>query len=388
MKIIISSLGKFHAFQLASQIDKAGYLSRLLTCFYSPKNFLFPEFRKDKEVINLQKVTMNPFPLIIQRGLNRIPCIKKLYNWDYFSSELYDIWASKKLIKSDICVALSSSALYTIREAKKLGVITIVERASSHIIFQKEILEEEYQKYGIKTKPVYEKSIEKELLEYKEADYISIPSTFVKDTFIKKGISENKLIHVSYGVSLENFKKVPKKDNVFRVIFCGGLTLRKGIHYLLKAYKELNLKNSELCLIGSISEEIRPFLKEYEGFYKYYGQLPHYELYKYFSNGSIFVLPSIEDGFGYVVPQAMACGLPVICTSNSGSGDVIRKNIDGFIIPIRDVEALKEKILYLFKNPEDCLKMGVNAESYVRNNFSWEHYGQNMIRAYEKIMSK
>ena len=60
----------------------------------------------------------------------------------------------------------------------------------------------------------------------------------------------------------------------------------------------------------------------------------------------MFVLNSLEDGFGVVLPQSMACGLPVICTVNTAGNDVIEDGIDGFVIPIRDVEALKEKLLF------------------------------------------
>jgi len=277
------------------------------------------------------------------------------------------------------------------KKGKKLGALTILERCSSHIVYQNNILKEEYGKFGIKLEPYqlpHPKIIEKELKEYEEADYISIPSLFVKRTFLGKGIPGNKLIHVPYGVDLSQFRQVPKTDNIFRVIFTGGMSLRKGVHYLLPAFSELNLPNSELMLIGSFNEEIKPFFKKYEGRFKWLGHIPQKELYKYYSQGSVFVLMSIEEGMAYVQTQAMACGLPVVATTNTGGEDIIRDGKDGFVIPIRDVEKLKEKLVYLYENPEARRKMGESAQQRVNQGFTWDDYGDKIIKLYADILNR
>jgi glycosyltransferase involved in cell wall biosynthesis len=384
MKVIISSNGKFHSFHLASQLDKLGHLQKLLTGFYSPKRGFLPEFRTDKEKIDLAKVSTFPLSLILERSFSKAG----LFGCDHYFSELFDLWASTQMEKCDIFTGWSGSSLHSLRKAKSKGAIGIIERCSSHIAFQKEILEEEYEKWGIKTKPVDEKVVKKELQEYALADYISIPSSFVKRTFLKKGILESKLIQIPYGVNLEHFKQVPKEDNVFRIIFCGGISIRKGIPYLLQAYSQLGLKNSELWLIGNISPETKSVLKKYEGYFKHLGHIQHLELYKYFSQGSIFVLPSIEEGLAYVQAQAMACGLPVICTENTGGGDIVRNNVDGFVLPIRDVDKLKEKILYLYKNISTCYEMGISAKDRVSTGFTWDDYGKTLNTYYRNIYGK
>ena len=387
MKVIISCGRKFHAFHLAEQIDKRGYLHKFITSFYSQSQGWLSEFRKDKEQINPAKVITNIFSEITEKVLNKIPGIKNLTNWNYYSLELFDNWAKNQIDSCDLFVGWSGFSLKSILRAKSLGAVTIVERGSSHILFQKEILEEEYAKYGIKNKPVDNRIVEKELLEYQEADYISIPSGFVKETFIKKGFDPKKLIHVPYGVDLSSFREVKKNDKTFRVVFLGGLTLRKGLHYLLQAFSELRLSNAELVLIGSVSAEMKPFLKQYEGIYSYLGKIPHLELYKYLSQGSIFVLSSIEEGLAMLIPQAMACGLPVICTTNTGGADIICDGKEGFIIPIRDVNALKEKILYLYEH-EDKRRSMSEASLKRAHEFTWETYGDKIIAAYKEIVNK
>jgi len=77
----------------------------------------------------------------------------------------------------------------------------------------------------------------------------------------------------------------------------------------------------------------------------------------------------------------------VICTTNTGGGDIIREGRDGFIVPIRDVEAIKEKILYFYENPEACRTMGESARRRVQAGFSWADHAHKMIAAYQKILN-
>jgi glycosyltransferase involved in cell wall biosynthesis len=156
----------------------------------------------------------------------------------------------------------------------------------------------------------------------------------------------------------------------------------------LQAFSELRLKDAELWLIGSITAEIKPFLRQFSSpAIVHKGPFPEPDLYKYYSQGSVFCLASIEEGFGMVAIQAMACGLPVICTTNAGAADIIREGQNGFILPIRDVEAIKEKLLYFYENPKAGRDMGESARQGVQAGFSWSDYGHKMIAAYQKILS-
>lgn len=379
MRVTISVAGKFHAFDLARELEKRGHLDRLLTSF--------PKYKTREYGIPGQKVESIIFPEIIFRGWRKLPgFLRDIYNPHYLVSALYDGAASGKLEKCDICVAWSGYGLKTIRRARELGAKTVIERGSSHIVYQTEILKEEYEKFGARVRLAPPEVIKKELKEYEEADRIAIPSSFVKKSFLNKGFSEKKFIQVPYGVDLAAFRQIPKEDNVFRIVFAGGMSLRKGVHYLLQAFAELNLPNSELLLMGGFNDEIMPFFKKYEGKFKFIGKKPQNELYKYFSNSSVFAIASIEEGLALVIPQAMACGLPIICTTNTGGEDIVRDGKDGFIIPIRDVSAIKEKILHFYKSRDLCRTAGASAKKRVSSGFTWDDYGVRIIAAYEKIL--
>jgi glycosyltransferase involved in cell wall biosynthesis len=382
VKITISVLGRFHLFYLAKQLQDHNFLARLITSY--------PKFEAVKYGINPENIKSLLSHEIHNRGWRQLSRItESLFNPQYMIFELYDRQASRHLMAaSDIFVGLSSCSLYSLRRARRMGAKTVLERGSSHMLYQRKILTEEYRKFGMEKEVVHPKVVERELTEYQEADYISIPSHFVKETFVRQGIPPAKLIQTPYGVDLSNFHPVPKQDKIFRIIHCGALSLRKGIPYLLQAFSELRLKDAELWLIGSITEEIKPFLAQFASpAIVHKGPFPEKDLHQYYSQGSVLCLASIEEGFGMVTVQAMACGLPVICTTNAGAADIIREGQDGFILPIRDVDAIKEKILYFYENPEACRNMGESARLRVQAGFSWSDYGHKMIAAYQKILS-
>ena len=100
----------------------------------------------------------------------------------------------------------------------------------------------------------------------------------------------------------------------------------------MKAFKELSLKNSELIIIGGLSDG-KDILSKYKGYYRYYPFMKHKELIKFYQNCDIFVLPSLLEGFAQVVIEAMACGTPVIVTDTTGSSDAVIDGKNGFIAP-------------------------------------------------------
>ncbi len=376
--INVSVVGRFHAFNLAQQLKKHKVLNKLITTY--------PKFKVKEWELNDNEIVSEIYLELLNRYRKKIP---------FFNDEVINTFVKKQHAKNsakylnecDIHVGWSGSSLETIIEAKKQGKIFILERGSSHYSYQMNILKEEYNKNGLEYKQNFI-MWQRELLEYELADYISIPSSFVKRTFLEYGVDEKKLLVNPYGVDLSEFKQIPKEDSVFRIIFAGGATLRKGYHYLLQAFFELNLPNAEVWHLGRVNNEIKPFLDKYKtDKWILKGHIPQKELYKYYSQGSVFILPSLEEGLAMVQAQAMACGLPLICTTNTGGEDFITKNgEEGFIIPIRDVEALKEKILCLYENQDICKEMGQKAKRRVSSGFTWDDYGDKMVKKYKKIL--
>jgi len=370
MKVIISCCGWFHARHAAWAAYKHGCLERFITT--------------NTYVSQVPEALTKRIRFIetLEWAGNQIPLLRDIISLNLVKKGLYDIWASRYLGECDIFHALSSFQPICFAKARQNGAITIVDWGAAHPVVREELLGEEYEKCGVKKTP---DGIDRQLQEFEKADYIFVASQFAYNGFVQNGVNPNKLFKNPYGANLELFKPIAKRDNIFRVIFVGGLRIVKGVHYLLEAVDQLNLPNFELVLVGRCREEMKPFLERYNN-YKHIGGVPHTELYRWYSNSSIFVLPSLCNGFGMVVPEAMACGLPVIVTTNTGASDIVRDGKDGFVVPIRDVEALREKILFFYKNEDARVEMGHNAKEHVQQ-FTWDRYGVQLIKQYKRLIT-
>jgi glycosyltransferase involved in cell wall biosynthesis len=204
------------------------------------------------------------------------------------------------------------------------------------------------------------------------ADRILVGSQFAANTFIEEGFPAEKMIVIPYGVDVKRFSlEQPEPKKIFRALFVGSIVQRKGISYLLRAYRRFKGPNTELVLVGSYPDDMRPFIPFRDDF-KHIPHVPQADLPEIYGNADVFVFPSLLEGMGLVVLEAMASGLPVITTPN-GPGDLVRDGVDGFVVPIRDLDAIVEKLEYLHAHPEERLRMGQNARERAKM-FTWEHY--------------
>jgi glycosyltransferase involved in cell wall biosynthesis len=377
MKVVISCSGKFHAFALAEQMEKAGYLGGFYTTFYSKKNVFFRKFvsRTDTEEISIQATITNILLAILIKGFPR---------FSFFWNDLFDRWVAHKLKRNpnfDLFIGWSGMSMHSIRQVKKMGKIAIVERGSSHILFQNDILKKEYSKYGLSFS-INQKVIDKELGEYQGADFISIPSNFVKGTFIEKGFSEGKLLLNPYGVNIGNFgndQVITTGNEKLKLVYLGSMSFRKGIPYLIEALKNLEnrVQNYEVHFIGSISDDFAPFFnanKELD--WIFHGHIRHHKLKDKLVEFDLAIHPSLEEGLSMVLAQLLASGLPVIATTNTGGLEFIKDGFNGYIIPIRNSEAIKNKIELLCSDRILLNTLKENARQSIKNGFTWDDYGK------------
>lgn len=177
-------------------------------------------------------------------------------------------------------------------------------------------------------------------------------------------------------------------DDTTYFIYSGSVTLRKGIQYLLPAWDSLDLADTELIVTSHIDESVQPIVQDYKD-----AENIHFvgwvdDLYEQFGRSALFVFPSLEDGFGMVVVEAMASGLPVIVSENTGAKDCVREGIDGRVVPIRDSEALAEAMQYMYDNPAERKQMGENARDHITSNFTEDDYGERIISEYRAMINQ
>jgi len=300
--------------------------------------------------------------------------------WAWWAHETLDAYASRHLADSNALIALSGSGLKSGRMMKRKGGIYICDRGSSHIRYQQELLREEYQRWGLVFRGVDARILKKEESEYEEADGVAVPSEFVKRSFIEMGVPEEKLHKVPYGIDLKRFQKVAdtSKDE-FNVIFVGQGSLRKGLLYLLDAFRRLRHPRKSLTVIGSLHPEVLQSLNTQSlDHVKFLGNVSNVKLPMHYSRAHVFVLPSIEEGFGMVMGEAMACGCPVIATSNTGARDLFQDGQEGFIVPAGDASQIALKLQVLMEDADLHSRMSQAAASRPRVLRGWDVYGEEM----------
>ncbi len=380
MKVVTSCGGRFHIFDQARQLHRYGVLHRLVNTY--PKFMTRRWDIPDEKVVSL--LCRGAYGRLVGWGgavlSRRVRDSLKRHVHGQFSSRL----AHCVPRDADVFIGLASYCLEAVGWARKNGVKAVVDHGSLYAPVERRLLEEEREIWGMRPGPDLPADwlIEKQDEEFRAADRIMLLSQVAKRGMVEGGFPAEKIFVNPCGVDLSEFQPGPKNDRVFRVIQCGGIRAEKGVQYLLKAFDELRLPNSELWFIGGglESSSLQRIIREYRSDnIVFKGSVPRSQLQKLYSQGSVSVLASVADGFGMVVPQAMACGLPVIVSENVGAADLVTSEHDGFVIPIRDVEALKEKIVALYRNQEMCRTMGYNARRSVQTGYTWDDYGDRLL---------
>lgn len=316
----------------------------------------------------------------IWRTKRLIPFLKKTKKYQDITYPLFDAITSKKLGKETLLFAWPQMSYLCMQQVKKSGGINILEYPIAHIASWKKYIMEEGEHYGVHTAySFFTKRMEERM--YKEielADFISIPSTFVKTTFLENGVAENKLLVNPYGIDSDYF--IPEKKKLkgeFVVIAVGSVEIRKGFQYLLQAFDELRLPNAVLKIIGKVNPHFHKIQSQYikNPSIKFLGNLSKKDASQEMRQADMKVMPSLVEGLSLVILESMASGTPVISSENAGGLDVIDEGKDGFIVPIRDVEKLKEKLEWGYHNREKLVSMGILARNKILDHFTIQKYG-------------
>jgi glycosyltransferase involved in cell wall biosynthesis len=343
------------ALHAAKALHRHGMLTRLLCGSYAPS-----EIPRDKtRSLGLPS-----------RGLRRLATLDPSGWLWHADSVLFDAWACGRLEPADLFHVWGNFGLRSLRRAKTLGMTTIVQRASTHPLYQARLLQEEYTRWGL-TFRTPRQVLRRAVAEQEEADRVLIPSDFVRQSFLAEGFPEHRLLQVPFGVDTGRFQPAlgAYGRHPFRVLFVGQVGLRKGVPYLLEAWRRLRWRDAELWLVGRVDRASRRVIERA-------GDLPGVRFAGYASDpvslyqqADAFAFPSIEEGSALVTYEALACGLPVVTTPNAGS--VVRDGGEGFIVPIRDVDALAARLERLRSDESLRLEMG-RAGRQRAQRYTWD----------------
>lgn len=376
MKVAIAVHGRWHAFELANQLHGRGVLSSLATTYprFIARRFLNPDIR----------LYSAPMLEILRRLHDR---------WrigpapDSLIARKFAAFSARCLAPdADILVSWSSATLETIETAKKHGMKIVLERGSSHIGHQLEVLTAEHSRLGLSAPKLDSRMVEREESEYLAVDAIAVPTTFAAKTFIARGIPKDKLIINPYGVNLSRFDGPRREASKPRILFAGQVGPRKGVPNLLRAFAPL-AGMAELHLLGPIEQSMEGLLKAASLDQVYLrGVVPGRGMADEYGAAAVFCLPSLEEGMALVLLQAMASSLPIVATRESGAEDLIEDGVHGRLVSAGDENALREALEGLLANPDERHEMGVAARRRVVTGYSWEDYGDRAVNHYKKLL--
>ena len=291
-------------------------------------------------------------------------------------------------LRPDAVYAYEGGALETFREAKRLGIKTIYELPSPNWYWVRDLLEQEAGRNPAFAGILPNLADSEKHLRWKDeelslADYVFVPSEHVRKT-LAGVVADEKIRVVHYGAPAIRPRGRVASDPMrpLRVLFVGVLTQHKGIGYLLDAIDWLGFR-VELTLVG------RRFLPnarvdEACSRWRWFETLPHGSVLDVMMESDVLVLPSLREGFGLVVTEALACGLPVIVTQNVGAGDLIRDGREGFVVPICSADAIAERLVILYRDRELLAAMSRQAQKTAARE-SWVSYRARFADALEAV---
>lgn len=290
-------------------------------------------------------------------------------------------------LRPDMVYGYEDGGLKTYREAKRLGITIIHEQPSAYWNWTDTLFAEEAERHPELANLMLTTTNSANYAERKEeelrlADYVFVPSRHVLDS-LAGVVPQEKIRMIPYGAPDVRPRQYFNRDSKapLKVLFVATLMQRKGIGYLLDAM-DLVGTQAELTIVGS---RLRPNPRVDEACrrWRWIESLPHDKIIDLMQESDVLVLPSLSDAFGLVVTEAMACGLPVIATSNTGASEIIRDGGEGYVVPIRRADIIASRLEALHSDREMLVEMSRRAQRTAEQN-SWERYRANwahMIRS-------
>jgi alpha-maltose-1-phosphate synthase len=273
--------------------------------------------------------------------------------------------------------AYEDGARHTFRAAKCLQATTIYELPAGYYAGASHELKrvtEEKPELPIEIKDEPEWKVRRKDDELKLADLIVVPCEWAAASLRFSNVGAiKKVVKVPYGTPAD---ELPARNEPptgpFTVLFAGQVGVRKGVPHLLEAWGQLRLKDAHLLLAGGMRLD-KSFLSRHPGSCKYVGQLSRRELLEFMKRVDLLVFPSLAEGFGLVIGEAMAAGTPVLTTTNTGGPELISDGLEGWCVPAHDVTSLAEKIEWSYLNRKDLFEMGRLARRKAEQ-WTWSHY--------------
>ncbi len=412
-KVLFSNPGCAPFAQHAARaLHEAGLLAAYVTGFnYRPDDLLGRSLRRllrsrytdPGRQLARRSITEVPHDVVISHPmpelLRMVPLMAGLgpsicdLVWEPTEKWFDTIVARKHLDGVAAVYAYEHAALATFQAQKARGGFCIYEQPIAHHLTTSEILDTEFAHYPEaetphdrhlrKHRPRRDRRKDEEL---ELADLVIVYTTYAQSSLLRVGVPESRIQVVPLGAPAPA-PEVPRGSQTpFIFLSAGTQSVRKGVHYLLEAWRRLAPAGDvELWLVGRMSLAPR-LLENLPGRVVVRPSVPRQELYEIYRRAGVLVFPSLCEGFGMVITEAMANGRPVITTCNTAGPDLIEPGKNGFLVPIRDSEKLAETMQWCLDHRDEVCAMG-RAAADTAARWQWSDHRAALAGVVGKLLS-
>ncbi len=224
---------------------------------------------------------------------------------------------------------------------------------------------------------------ERRLQDIQIADHVMVPSDHIASRLANHGLPRRKIHVIPYAADTRRF--VPRPGKVHRetcnFLFAGGISQRKGLKYLLEAWRRIRRPGWTLSLLGALPRD-RSALEPYRDEVEFLGRVGHSDMPAQMAEADVFVFPSLFEGSAVVTYEALACGLPSIVTAEAGS--VVRDGLDGYLVPSANIESLANQMERLGNDPSLRASMARSARQRAEE-FDWPRYHRSLLDLADRV---
>lgn len=415
-RIVLAHPGQQHSYRVAKALKESGMLYKYATTVYDKENSVWMRITKfflkgdnlkragrrccaaldDTDVIQFCEVESLFLLLLI-----RLDKSNKLANrFSRYISNKFQRKLAAFCINNSVDMIISydtnSEILFDILQRKAPNIIRVMDNAHPN----RHYLYHSYQEHwdcvgdfastleacGYLTNPAVAERFGKEA---KMADYHIVASKYSEKALHFEGIPAETIFRIPYGVDENKFRKPNREYSTRRlnVLFMGEVNQRKGIRQLLEAARIINSPQIVFNVVGSGIDHHAELYEPYRPYVNLLGYVSFEELLRQLSTNHVFLFPTMGEGFGLVLLEAMAAGLPTITTSNCGGGDIVEDGKNGFLVDVGDVDAIVERLQWCLNHPEDLMAMSENAVATARK-YTWRIYEQGIVVSVRKMLQQ
>jgi alpha-maltose-1-phosphate synthase len=403
IRAVIVHPGTQYSFRLAMELYRLGALAGLhtglaigegshFTKIKSP--FLKPAFRRlSNRFVPLLPAGMihNQLPLELAWHIGELVGLKGEGYIHWRNERCQRAVPEQALVEADVVVGYDTSSWILTERCREIGRPLIVDQTIAHPDAWLPISAElttQFPDWRVTIEPRIPGLRKAEQIEHDESTLIVASSNFTRKTLISHGVTKDKVQVLPLGVEIDKFTVAPPRgDRPFRFLFVGSISGRKGVPLLLSAWRKLARAGAELWLVGPLSNQTRGLIPDLPGL-RVHGNAPHAEIPAIMRQCDVFVFPSYFEGFGLVILEAMATGLPIITTDATAGPDLISiPGEGGWIIPTGEVEALEEAMRHCLAHQREMHAVGEVGRA-IASQYDWRAYGQNWRLLLERAVTQ